>query len=66
MRSARFDAAEARPVGFRRYAGWVVTHTRKYAPGPCLLDLEIVESAVQISVRPTRNGSGSTLESLWR
>jgi two-component sensor histidine kinase len=44
----------------------LVTNARKYAPGPCLLDLEIVESAVQISVRPTRNGSGSTLESLWR
>ncbi|MEU0941258.1 hypothetical protein ABZ379_00445 [Streptomyces canus] len=28
----------------------MVTHTRKYAPGPCRLDLEIVESAVQISV----------------
>jgi hypothetical protein len=49
----------------------LVTNARKYAPGPCLLDLEIVESAVQISVwdsstrcrpsgPPTRNGSGST------
>ncbi|WP_329295620.1 ATP-binding protein [Streptomyces pseudovenezuelae] len=28
----------------------LVTNARKYAPGPCLLDLEIVEGAVQISV----------------
>ncbi len=27
-----------------------VTNARKYAPGPCLLDLELVEGAVQISV----------------
>ncbi|MET7704022.1 hypothetical protein [Streptomyces sp. NPDC005485] len=27
-----------------------VTNARKYATGPCLLDLEIVEGAVQISV----------------
>jgi anti-sigma regulatory factor (Ser/Thr protein kinase) len=45
----------------------LVTNARKYAPGPCLLDLEIVEGAVQISVwtaaprcrpsrQPTRKG----------
>ncbi|OII69615.1 MULTISPECIES: ATP-binding protein [unclassified Streptomyces] len=28
----------------------LVTNARKYAPGPCLLDLEISEGAVQISV----------------
>ncbi|MGW0917324.1 ATP-binding protein, partial [Streptomyces sp. NPDC002784] len=28
----------------------LVTNARKYAPGPCLLDLQIVEGAVQISV----------------
>ncbi|MFF5960847.1 ATP-binding protein [Streptomyces luteogriseus] len=28
----------------------LVTNARKYAPGPCLLDLEINEGAVQISV----------------
>ncbi|MFG2681350.1 ATP-binding protein [Streptomyces sp. NPDC048392] len=28
----------------------LVTNARKYAPGPCLLDLEIIEGAVQISV----------------
>ncbi|MDT0485457.1 ATP-binding protein [Streptomyces doebereineriae] len=28
----------------------LVTNARKYAPGPCLLDLEINESAVRISV----------------
>ncbi|MET7989116.1 ATP-binding protein [Streptomyces sp. NPDC005281] len=28
----------------------LVTNARKYAPGPCLLDLEIVEGAVEISV----------------
>ncbi|WP_134655090.1 ATP-binding protein [Streptomyces sp. H23] len=28
----------------------LVTNARKYAPGPCLLDLEIVEGAVQITV----------------
>ena len=28
----------------------LATDARKYAPGPCLLDLEIVEGAVQISV----------------
>jgi anti-sigma regulatory factor (Ser/Thr protein kinase) len=28
----------------------LVTNARKYAPGPCLLDLEIGEGAVQISV----------------
>lgn len=28
----------------------LVTNARKYAPGPCLLDLEITEDAVQISV----------------
>jgi hypothetical protein len=57
----------------------LVTNARKYPPGPCLLDREIVEGAVQISVweeqhhaavhpgDPTRNGSGSTAwRSLWR
>ncbi|MFD3836589.1 ATP-binding protein [Streptomyces sp. NPDC058642] len=28
----------------------LVTNARKYAPGPCLLDLEVSEGAVQISV----------------
>lgn len=28
----------------------LVTNARKYAPGPCLLDLEIIEGAVRISV----------------
>jgi hypothetical protein len=28
----------------------LVTNARKYAPGPCLPDLEIVEGGVQISV----------------
>jgi len=28
----------------------LVTNARKYAPGPCLLDLEIIEDAVQITV----------------
>ncbi|MBX4178394.1 ATP-binding protein [Streptomyces geysiriensis] len=28
----------------------LVTNARKYAPGPCLLDLEINEGAVQITV----------------
>jgi anti-sigma regulatory factor (Ser/Thr protein kinase) len=28
----------------------LVTNARKYAPGPCLLNLEISEGAVQISV----------------
>ena len=28
----------------------LVTNARKYAPGPCLLDLEIIEGAVQSSV----------------
>ncbi len=28
----------------------LVTNARKYAPGPCLLDLEIVEGTVEISV----------------
>ncbi|CAM5720498.1 ATP-binding protein [Streptomyces canarius] len=28
----------------------LVTNARKYAPGPCLLDLEVSEGAVQVSV----------------
>ncbi|MFJ3137989.1 ATP-binding protein [Streptomyces sp. NPDC086843] len=28
----------------------LVTNARKYAPGPCLLDLEIIDGAVRISV----------------
>lgn len=28
----------------------LVTNARKYAPGPCLLDLEVIEDAVQITV----------------
>ncbi|MGW4103084.1 ATP-binding protein [Streptomyces sp. NPDC004976] len=28
----------------------LVTNARKYAPGPCLLDLEIIEDAVRITV----------------
>ncbi|MDQ0960986.1 signal transduction histidine kinase [Streptomyces sp. B4I13] len=28
----------------------LVANARKYAPGPCLLDLEIIEGAVEISV----------------
>ncbi len=56
----------------------LVTNARKYAPGPCLLDLEIVEGAVQIRVwdssttlpsiqaaDPERVGQHG-LESLWR
>lgn len=31
----------------------LVTNAQKYAPGPCLLDLEISEGAVQISVWDT-------------
>jgi len=31
----------------------LVTNARKYAPGPCLLDLEISDGAVQISVWDT-------------
>lgn len=28
----------------------LVTNAYKYAPGPCLLDLEVVDGAVEISV----------------
>lgn len=28
----------------------LVTNARKYAPGPCLLDLEVIEGAVRVSV----------------
>lgn len=38
----------------------LVTNARKYAPGPCLLDLEIIEDAVQITVWD----SGTTLPSV--
>ncbi|GAA4080230.1 ATP-binding protein [Streptomyces shaanxiensis] len=31
----------------------LVTNARKYAPGPCLLDLEVNDGAVEISVRDT-------------
>ncbi|MGI3198682.1 ATP-binding protein [Streptomyces sp. GLT-R25] len=31
----------------------LVTNTHKHAPGPCLLDLEVVEGAVEISVWDT-------------
>src|SRR5690606_10572257 len=38
----------------------LATNARKYAPGPCLLDLEIIEDAVQITVWD----SGTTLPSV--
>ncbi|MFD5805758.1 ATP-binding protein [Streptomyces sp. NPDC127020] len=38
----------------------LVTNARKYAPGPCLLDLEVVDGAVQVSVWD----SSSTLPSV--
>jgi anti-sigma regulatory factor (Ser/Thr protein kinase) len=38
----------------------LVTNARKYAPGPCLLDLEISEGTVQISV----GDSSTTLPSI--
>ncbi|MEU1447155.1 ATP-binding protein [Streptomyces mirabilis] len=42
----------ARAMGMvQLVASELVTNARKYAPGPCLLDLEISEGAVQISVR---------------
>jgi anti-sigma regulatory factor (Ser/Thr protein kinase) len=31
----------------------LVTNAHKYAPGPCLLDLEIIDGAVEISVWDT-------------
>ena len=41
----------ARAMGMvRLVVSELVTNARKYAPGPCLLDLEIVEGAVEISV----------------
>ncbi|MFB7651556.1 MULTISPECIES: ATP-binding protein [unclassified Streptomyces] len=38
----------------------LVTNARKYAPGPCLLDLEVIDGAVQVSVWD----SGTTLPSV--
>ncbi|MFK8908548.1 ATP-binding protein [Streptomyces sp. YS-3] len=41
----------ARAMGIRQLvASELVTNARKYAPGPSLLDLEICDGAVQISV----------------
>ncbi|CAM5330987.1 hypothetical protein SGRIM128S_02216 [Streptomyces griseomycini] len=53
---ASLQAVHGVPVSLRA-AGMVelvvselVTNARKYAPGPCLLDLEVTDGAVQVSV----------------
>src|SRR4051812_18911602 len=56
---ASVQAVHGRPVSQRAMdmvqlvVSELVTNASKYAPGPCLLDLEIINGAVQISVWDT-------------